>query len=244
MGKQAIVLSGGGMFGPWQVGVWSVLEPVFQPQLAVGASVGAMNGYAIASGCTAHEMLEIWRRPKGNDLPDLPDTARMLIETRPLQLEFAVVLVKIPRLREEVFTGPDVTAEHLYGSCAVPLVTKPVKIGRSRYVDGGLLRSLPLRAAIDLGATQIIGLNALTKFPSPTLRPLVHLFQGLFPRVQVPEGVTLVRIDPSAEMGSLRDACFWNARNVERFYQLGVEDGRRGVESGAIPAPWLRSITG
>jgi predicted acylesterase/phospholipase RssA len=42
--KRALVLSGGGMFGAWQAGAWSVLARHFQPDLVVGASAGSLNG--------------------------------------------------------------------------------------------------------------------------------------------------------------------------------------------------------
>ena len=45
----ALVLSAGGMFGAYQVGAWKVLADVFQPDLIVGASIGAVNGWAIAA---------------------------------------------------------------------------------------------------------------------------------------------------------------------------------------------------
>ncbi len=48
----ALVLSAGGMFGAYQAGVWNVLSQRFQPDMVVGTSAGALNGWAIASGCS------------------------------------------------------------------------------------------------------------------------------------------------------------------------------------------------
>jgi len=56
----ALVLSAGGMFGAYQVGAWKVLADVFQPDLIVGASIGAVNGWAIAAGCPPDELIERW----------------------------------------------------------------------------------------------------------------------------------------------------------------------------------------
>ena len=49
------------MFGAWQVGAWQALEPVFKPDLVVGASVGSLNGWMIASGCPPEELACRWR---------------------------------------------------------------------------------------------------------------------------------------------------------------------------------------
>ncbi len=46
----ALVLSAGGMFGAYQAGVWKALSRSFHPDLIVGASVGALNSWAILAG--------------------------------------------------------------------------------------------------------------------------------------------------------------------------------------------------
>ena len=56
------------MFGAWQAGVWSGLAPEFQPDLIVGASVGSLNGYAIAGGVTPESLCEMWMRPRVGQL--------------------------------------------------------------------------------------------------------------------------------------------------------------------------------
>lgn len=44
MGKKAVVLSGGGAKGGYQIGVWKVLRQMgFTPDIVVGTSVGALN---------------------------------------------------------------------------------------------------------------------------------------------------------------------------------------------------------
>src|ERR1035437_3866188 len=59
----ALVLSAGGLWAAWEVGVWSVLRERFRPDLIVGASAGAWNGWAIAGGCTPLELARPWARP-------------------------------------------------------------------------------------------------------------------------------------------------------------------------------------
>ena len=67
----ALVLSGGGMFGAWQAGAGSILADHFAPDLIVGASVGSLNGYLIASGVTPGQLREYWLEPRLSRFKDL-----------------------------------------------------------------------------------------------------------------------------------------------------------------------------
>src|SRR5258708_39861301 len=98
MAKKALVLSGGGMFGAWQAGAWSVLSKSFQPDLIVGASVGSLNGYAIASGCSPQELCALWTRPGVAGFDRLDDTIASLLR-RPLQIKFAAVLTDVLHMK-------------------------------------------------------------------------------------------------------------------------------------------------
>jgi predicted acylesterase/phospholipase RssA len=60
----ALVLSAGGLWAAWEVGVWKALQASFQPDLIVGASAGSWNGWAIAGGCTPEELEELWLEPR------------------------------------------------------------------------------------------------------------------------------------------------------------------------------------
>ena len=60
MGKKAVVLSGGGAKGGYQIGVWKVLRQMgFTPDIVVGTSVGALNGALMALD-NFDAALDIW----------------------------------------------------------------------------------------------------------------------------------------------------------------------------------------
>ena len=48
------------MYAAWEVGVWKALAPHLQPDVIVGASAGAWNGWAIAGGATPEELEREW----------------------------------------------------------------------------------------------------------------------------------------------------------------------------------------
>lgn len=212
------------MFGAWQAGAWRTLAPSFRPDLIVGASVGSLNGYAIASGWTPPELCAWWLNPRvGFD--HLRETAETLVASRPLEREYAVVIVEPFRMRPRTFSGAEVTAGHLLASCAVPGAFPPQKIGGTWYVDGGLLNPLPVWAAVELGATRILALNALPDFPSALLRPFAKAFRAVFGHnPPCPAGVELVTLLPSRPLGGLSDAIRWNRPNIERWIAQGAAD--------------------
>jgi len=112
-------------------------------------------------------------------------------------------------------------------ACAVPLGFPPVQIKGIHYVDGGLLGSLPLWAAEELGATRAIAVNCLTSLPFRLLRTVLR------PRKPTPY-LDIFRIEPSVNLGSLRDAIVWDAANVEKWITLGEQDANRALTSGKM----------
>lgn len=224
--KTALVLSGGGMFGAWQAGAWRALAGTFQPDLVVGASVGSLNGYAIASGWTPESLCEFWRNGEGTGFARLAATARHLTAAPP-QREFAVVIVDLLRMKPKTIAGDDVTWKHLVASCAVPGVARPRRIDGSWYIDGGLLNPLPVWAAVELGATSIVALNALPEFPSAVLRPLVHGFRAVFGyQPPLSAQVRLMALAPGERLGSLWSAIHWDPANAARWIAQGERDVR------------------
>jgi len=219
------------MFGAWQAGVWRGLASKFQPDLIVGASVGSLNGYAIAIGMTPDELCGFWQRGTGAGFKALHSTAHHLT-ARPLRMEYAVTLVDVLRMKPVTFRGQSVTWRHLVASCAIPIMMPPQHLAGHWYVDGGLLNPVPVWAAVELGAKNVVAVNALPEIPSMILRPFVKGFRAVFGHhPPVPPGVTLTTITPGARLGSMRDALHWNRDNAERW----IEQGERDAQDISIP---------
>jgi NTE family protein len=225
--KTALVLSGGGLFGAWQAGAWRALAGRFAPDLVVGASVGSLNGYAIAGGASPDELAQFWLRPDSRPLHNLPANVRNLMSQFSPRVEYAVVLTDAMRLKPKTFHGSEVTWRHLAASCALPGMMKHYRIGGRWYTDGGLLNPLPVWAAAELGATRILALNALPRIPSSMLQPFVKGFRrvaGHHPPLK--DGVRLVTIETEGVLGSLGDALRWRRDNIERWMELGFDAAR------------------
>src|SRR5438105_15442955 len=110
--KTALVLSGGGLFGAWQAGAWRGLAETFQADLVVGASVGSLNGYAIAGGATPEELADFWLTEEIGRFGNLCANIQNLMRRYPLRLDYSVVLTEVPRFKARSFaTG--ITWKHV-----------------------------------------------------------------------------------------------------------------------------------
>ena len=69
-------------------------------------------------------------------------------------MRFQCVAASIESAAEHWFTaGPIVDA--VLASSAVPGILPPVKVGDEHFIDGGIVNSIPVNRAVELGATRI-----------------------------------------------------------------------------------------
>ncbi len=222
----ALVLSAGGMFASWEVGVWQALAPHFTPDMVVGASAGALNAWAIAGGATPAELAQEWLDPetaRAMRREPLYRKARHMFETYRPRIPYGLTVVDLFRMRPKVIRDGEVEWKHLAATCSIPLVFPPMVIGGRRYVDGGFMGALPLWAAEEMGATRAIALNCLT---SITFRLLHRSMRWRIPRASL----EVVRIEPSAPLGSVLDAGIWSREKIERWIALGRRDGEAALD--------------
>jgi len=203
--KTAFVLGGGGRWGAVEVGMIKALDEVgIVPDLILGTSIGAFNGAVIADypGREGVDRLTgFWEEVTGTDLlqtgffdralrvatlkPALHDTIelRRLVEhaihpeTRieDLHTPFQCVAASIENFAEHWFdSGPLVDA--VLASSAVPALFPPVEIDGEHFYDGGLVDSVPLGRAVELGADLVYVLQ-VGRMESP-LRPPERLYEA------------------------------------------------------------------
>ncbi|MFA9431939.1 patatin-like phospholipase family protein [Egicoccus sp. AB-alg2] len=176
------VLGGGGVHGAVQVGMLQALqEHDIRPDLILGTSVGAMNGAMLAArpDDTVQRLRALWTNladysPFEASLLERASTLtrsrthlhgnhrlrRLLLSYLPartfgeLVVPFQCVAASIERAGARWFAdGPLIDA--LLASTAVPGLLPPVALGGEHYLDGGLVDSIPVGRALELGATCI-----------------------------------------------------------------------------------------
>lgn len=242
--KTAVVFSAGGLFGAWEVGVWRELESVVKPDIVVGASIGALNGWMVASGCSCAEIERRWldlqvmsrlewripRRPLDGILAfdALEGVIREVCEAYQPRVDYGVVVTDTLRLRPRLFRTPDVTWRHLAASVGMICIFRQYRIDGRVYSDGGLLGALPLWAAVEMGADRIIAINCLPGLPSQLMTAGIRTIQVLAPyrKPQVPDSVKVTEIRPDSVLGSLRESMIWTEPKVRSWIAQGREDAQ------------------
>lgn len=246
-GKTALVLSAGGMFGAYQAGAWAAIADRVRIDLVVGASIGSLNAWAIAGGCSPGELRERWLHMESAGtvrwrLPWPPlsgaiDASMFESSVREIWQSYSpvrpcgVVLTDLIRMRPVLYAEGQITWRHLAASCAVPGLLPVYAIEGRRYVDGGLLNALPLWAAEKMGARRILAVNAWT--PAAWMRLAL---QGVKLRGRIVQRISpdidTLRIRPAGQLGSMRDALYWNRANVERWLEQGRRDAEAQLRTG------------
>jgi len=236
----ALVLSAGGMYGAYQAGAWRVLADVFQPDLVVGASIGAITGWAIAGGCDPDELVDRWlhldcaaryrwKFPR-NWLQGIFDTTalqgaiRDVYESYQPRMHFAMVVTDLKKLRPCVLHGNEVSWQHLVAGTAIVGLFDQVRLGGRIYSDGGLLSAVPLWAAAEMGADRALVMNVLPAPPGTVARVFVGAMRALSPfRAEAPPGVQAVHLAPPELLGRPLEAIYWTRANAEAWIRAGEE---------------------
>lgn len=195
----AFVLGGGGVLGASEVGMLqALLEAGVVPDLIVGTSVGAINGALVACTPTleaVRRLTDLWLGLSGDTVFGGTSLARLrgvggtalhsnvgLRELlvghlradrfEDLLIPFECCAASIQRAAEHWFrSGPLVDA--VLASCAVPGLFPAVEIDGEHYLDGGLVNSVPVGRAVELGARTVYVLHVgrLERPLEPPRRP-------------------------------------------------------------------------
>jgi NTE family protein len=185
----AFVLGGGGVLGAVEVGMLRALfERDITPDLVLGTSIGALNGAMVARDPDASvipKLTALWQSAASGGTEVYGDsplrtvrramsTGTQLWSAAPLKqalldelgdltfeelpVRFQVCAASIERAAEHWFdSGPVVDA--VVASAAVPGLLPPAKVGDEHYLDGGIVNSIPLGRAVQLGASRVFVLQ-------------------------------------------------------------------------------------
>lgn len=183
-----VVMGGGGLKGLAHLGAWQGMEEADLPVRGiVGTSIGGLVGACVAGGMGWEEMvpiaLDLERKDiarvnrgavwingirersvfQGEELRKYIDKILPVHDWDALELPFQTNAVDLGAGRTEWF-GPgartDVSlVDALYATCALPPFYPPADLDGACYVDGGILETLPLERAAELGATGIVAVD-------------------------------------------------------------------------------------
>jgi len=183
-----LVLGGGGLKGMAHIGALQALEEEgLEPRGIVGTSIGALVGVLYSSGMGAADMRERAAKLSRRDIARLNRGAIWINGIREVSVLRGDVLreyledvlpeagwgaLRIPVLVNAVdladgstrWFGPGAEEEvplvdAVYASAALPVFYPPLIRDGKAYVDGGIMRSLPIGRAQEEGAERIVGID-------------------------------------------------------------------------------------
>jgi NTE family protein len=186
-GPVAFVLGGGGVLGAVEVGMLRALFRVgIRPDLVLGTSIGAVNGALVAADPTeavTNRLVKLWASTEASEVYGdsvarqlrrfaarthlhSPRPLRRLLENElgerttfaDLSVPFRCCAASIERAAEHWFSsGPLVPA--VLASASVPGLLPPAQIDGEHFIDGGIVNSVPISAAVEQGAGRIFVLQ-------------------------------------------------------------------------------------
>ena len=188
MTRTAFVLGGGGVLGAVEVGMLRALaEADITPDIILGTSVGALNGALVAAHPgpgvidrlialweSAAEGKEVYGDGAVRQMTRVVRTGTHLHSAKPLRarleqeldditfdelpIPFQCCAASIERAAEHWFTEGRVV-DAVVASAAVPGLLRPARVGDEHYLDGGIVNSIPVGRAVEVGADRIFVLQ-------------------------------------------------------------------------------------
>jgi NTE family protein len=237
--RLGLALGGGAVRGAAHVGVLSVLEREgIRPDVVAGVSAGAIVGAGIAAGLSSAEMLEAFRHaswlqiavPAWRSKLSMLDYSPLgaLIEKVASATDFADLQLPFAAVSCDLLTGGRVVIDSgslrqaIVASSAVPGIFEPLRRGGEMLVDGGLVDNVPVKAAMDLGADYVIGVDIMPvggRVFEPTELRDVILMSWEVVQHQCERGRTKPDLLVSPLVGSMSP---WDFSRVTDAYEAGV----------------------
>ncbi len=240
MGKVALVLSGGGAKGAFQIGAekYAREEKGYKWDVIAGVSVGALNGAILAM--EEYRRLEaIWKTICDNQVytgklnlwtyirlflgaksvygnEPLARIIEREIKPEEFKIDFRVGTVSLRTGRYTVYhhDSPDIK-KAILASTVIPIIWPPMSISDEcqDMVDGSLRRFSPIGDVLDMDPKEVVIINCRPRHPAP----VVHEFESV-----LDIGVRTIAITSNEIFSSdIREFIHIN-RNVKEAEKVGL----------------------
>lgn len=242
--RTALVLSGGGLFGAWQVGAWGVLSRYCKFDVVIGASIGALNGWAIAGGATPEEMESRWMdvsrrgrlrfrfpsRPLDGfvDFSLLEGFIKEIHTAYRPKTDYRLVITELARLKPRVVDGSQVQWRHLAASCALLGLLPQQRIERTLYTDGGLLGALPMWVVRHCHVDRAVGLNVMPRMPW-AVRAVLKPIAARRNRNMAASRDEAAILKPSVPLGNWHRGLSFHPEHIGEWLAQGRRDAEAAV---------------
>ena len=180
--KRALVFSGGGAKGSYQIGVWKALRKLhIKIDIVTGCSIGSINAALFAEN-KYHIAKKMWLKITTDDLFTKDETKvfktlglkfdkakeyldRLIDEPkiRKSKIDYGLVTFNYKKRTPKILTKQEIPEGKLVdyilaSSTFYPFIEKK-KIDDDYYIDGGFYDNMPINLAVDMGATEVIAID-------------------------------------------------------------------------------------
>ncbi|MHB1315269.1 MAG: patatin-like phospholipase family protein [Christensenellales bacterium] len=172
--KLALALGSGSARGYAHIGILQVLANHFHFDIMTGSSMGAMIGACYCCGCDLDMMeklatqlahAKVWdvSLPKRGFVKGerIQEMVKLLTKNKgfeDIDIPLGIVACDISNGKATVFREGKIH-EAVRASMSIPGVFVPYRLNGTLYVDGGLCQRVPVKAAKEMGADFVIGVD-------------------------------------------------------------------------------------
>lgn len=180
--KRALVFSGGGAKGAYQVGAWKALRKLnIKFDIVTGTSIGAINGALFAME-KYNKARFLWMNTKFSDLFNLDirsfsknsglsfEKAQSYLnniinenQLRKSKIDYGLVTYSLNNKQPKCLQKDDIPdgklLDYIIASSSCFPVVEAKKIGEDLYIDGGYYDNVPINLAIDMGADEVVAID-------------------------------------------------------------------------------------
>lgn len=196
--KTAIVLSGGGIKGAYQIGVWKALNKLkIKYDLVTGTSIGALNGILMVQK-DYRKAMNIWKKIalsetsieelNENSISDNFIDSIKLWKIKFSKIDYSTILFDQDTLKHREIKKSELDKNNLdliiTAAKQYPVI-KSKKIEKKEYIDGGYFDSLPTNLAIEKGAERIITVDLKALGIKQILNPKDIQVDRIYPRNKI-----------------------------------------------------------
>lgn len=249
-----LALGCGGARGVAHIGFLQALEEEgIRPNYITGCSMGAIVGGCYASGMTIKEMYDTVMSLKLRHLADLsvsPITQLSFFKSKKVHnlllkhckhknieefpIPFKCVATDVISGALHVFDKGD-AAIAMRASSTIPVVFRPVKLGKELLVDGWCLCHVPIRQVKDMGADIVIAVDVIADCCMP-IKKMNNILSFIFRVYDIVDGKAgqLAKeydkeyydlyIEPQ-----LKGMKQYQLKDIEFAYNEGLKEGRKHV---------------
>jgi NTE family protein len=182
--KKALILSGGGARGSFQVGVMKYLcEMNWRPDIVCGTSIGAINAAAYGAGLSIDELINLWKtyhrkvlyrvtlpillrslksRKRFSPMADTAGMRKLLTDhiridaLRKSETEIIITAINMRTGQVRFFTHQAIDIDVLMAAGAIPGLFPWQYIDKEPYWDAGIMVNTPITPALKRGAKEIV----------------------------------------------------------------------------------------